>query len=833
MSYSNNMSSMSVIKRNGVYQKVSFDKVITRIESLCWDLDMSIIDPIDIAKDTIKMIHNGITTEEIDHVSADVCAGKIIDHPDFNKLATRIVVSNLHKTVKEDFSEVIEKMHNNTKPDGSYSSLINKDIYDIVKNNKDIIQSQFDFSRDYFLTFFGIKTLQRAYLVRVSSNSNKCSNNNNNEKEKEIDNKYGKIIERPQHMWMRVALGIHGNDLNEVFETYNLLSKQYFTHASPTLYNACSIRPQLSSCFLLGMNDSIEGIFKTFSDCGRISKWAGGIGIHISSVRGYNEDINGTNGTSEGTIPMCRVLNSIARYVNQGGKRKGAIAVYFEPWHPDTLDLIDLRRGVGDEEKRARDLFLALWTPDLFMKRVQNDEMWSFISPFECPELKTTYGEEFEKIYTECEKKGKIRGQIKARKLFNKIQSAMIETGMPYMCFKDNVNKKSNQINVGVIQSSNLCSEIMEYSDENEQAVCNLASICLPAFIIKNNKNEINYDYNKLYEVTRVAVRNLNKIIDINFYPTKEAERSNMRHRPIGLGVQGIADLFNIMGFSFESNEANTLNKKIFETIYYAALTESNELAKIYGPYSTFKGSPFSKGLLQWNLWNLKKEDLLIKEYNWDELIESIKKHGTRNSLLTALMPTASTSQIMGNNECIEPYTSNMYVRNTIAGEYLVMNENLINDLIKLGLWNDDIRDEILYDNGSIQNIKEIPENIKEIYKTAFEISQKSLLKLEADRGPFIDQGSSHNNFMAQPDFKKLYKALMYAWKKGLKTGQYYLRSQTVVNAQKFGLDADTKRKIRQKRGLNVFDNKDIKEDKSKNRFRRPDNYEECDMCSG
>uniref|UniRef100_A0A6C0ACG1 ribonucleoside-diphosphate reductase n=1 Tax=viral metagenome TaxID=1070528 RepID=A0A6C0ACG1_9ZZZZ len=1357
---SSKMFSMSVIKRSGRKEKVSFDKIIMRIEQLCWDLDPKYIDPIDIAKETIKMMHNDITTEEIDQVSADVCANRIMEHPDFNKLAARIAVSNLHKATTESFFDVTEKLYSNTDSRGELNRLVTQNYYEVVCNNKDEIQKKLDFDRDYLLSFFGIKTLERAYLIRVKNGENHSIS----KQEKKLNSKYGKIVERPQHLWMRVAIGIHGQDLKRAFETYDLISQKYFTHASPTLYNAGSQRAQLSSCYLMNMDDSIDGIFKTISDCAQISKWAGGIGIHISSVRSAGSVIRGTNGASDGVIPMCRVLNSVARYVNQGGRRKGAIAIYFEPWHPDALELIDLRRPIGDEEMRARDLFLALWIPDLFMERVKDGGKWSFFCPDECPGLKEAYGEDFNKLYLKYEEEGRARSTIPASQIWEKILVAQIETGMPYMCFKDHANRKSNQKNLGTIQSSNLCvdgdtdiltdkgfikikllknnktkvwngfefsdveikqtgenklldritfsngktlectpqhkfyiqqntqnpiscsdltvgneiinytlpildeitnecvdyvqkkdisitkiergikkantycfteplrhmgvfngiltgqcSEIYEYSDSNETAVCftgnteiltkkglrkikdcdneeiysyfdndqslqqsehyekaklisngvkevyeliiegqkpikvtkdhpflvrtginmntnkntyvwkkvselrtddnivtpqlscnpyfnikikdnidnewlsvgwiisdkwtsdkgwgdcfepddkkaqnvvikqidkwqtsikstsykksnsvinrrlskqlfkdfmadkfgfertatqkriydkikfakpiqianflsglfssdgevalscnklsiclnsssddllydaqslllnfgikskvqfsevntqkdcvqgtleiydiyncdkfmehigfnlcpqkeekyknakklletfkntpinsmlteiakvksvkqigkehvydlslpkshnfivsgcvvhncNLASISLPAYI-KEGSSGLEYDFQKLYEVTRVVTRNLNKVIDVNYYPTPETKNSNMRHRPIGLGVQGLADVFNQFKFSFESQEARDLNKKIFETIYFGSLTESCEMAKEDGHYETFKGSPFSEGKLQWHLWGLNKKDLLMN-WDWDSLIEDIKKHGTRNSLLTAIMPTASTSQIMGNNEMIEPYTSNMYVRNTIAGEYLVLNEHLVKDLIKLNMWNEDIRNEILYDNGSIQKIKTIPDDIKAVYKTAFELSQKDLLTLEIERGPFIDQGASHNNFMGQPDFKRLTLAHFYAWKNGLKTGQYYLRSQTAVNATKFGLDATTRLAIEKKRGVQYNEKKITKQASNDddprnlneieqnikptiqkvNKWARPDNLTDCEMCSG
>lgn len=839
---------MSVIKRDQSIQQVSFDKIIQRIDSLCWGLDSTYIDPIDIAKDTIKLMYNGITTEEIDQISADVCANQIMKHPDFNKLAARIIVSNLHKNTEKDFLTTIEKLYHNYVKDGSIESedrhapIVSLELLEYVKTNKEEIQKKINYDRDYNFSFFGIKTLERAYLGRTvhykevnmdSSEDNKIKGKDltiNNKKYKE----YFQIVERPQHLYMRVALAIHKDNLEKAFETYDLLSEHYFTHASPTLFNAGTNKQQLSSCFLLNMEDSLEGMYDTIKETALISKDAGGIGITIGNIRGNGSIIRGTNKPSDGTVPLCSVLNSIGRHVNQGGRRKGAIAIYFEPWHMDIEDLIALRRPTGNEDSKARDLFLGLWVPDLFMKRVQNNEVWSLMCPDKCPGLTTSYGEEFEKLYEKYESQGRFTKQLKARDLWEEILVAQIESGMPYMCYKDNVNKKSNQKNVGTIQQSNLCSEIVEFSSKDETAVCNLASISLPKFIEVNDKGEKYYNFEKLRNIARVATANLNKIIDINYYPSDKAKRSNFRHRPIGIGAQGLADVFNRFGYSFESKEASKLNKQIFETIYYGAIEESNRLAKEDGHYETFEGSPFSEGKFQFNLWGIDESELM---WDWKSLRQSVMEYGVRNSLLTALMPTASTSQIMSNNECIEPYTSNMYVRNTLAGEYLVMNENLVNDLLKLNLWTEDIRKEILYDNGSIQNISEIPKYLKDVYKTAFELSQKALLERAVERGAFVDQAESHNNHMAQPNFKDLTRIHMYGWSNGLKTGQYYLRLKTAVNADKFSLDSEDIQRIKRKKGyLNISENEEKEPEmvmpKKVNRFARPEDLETCEMCS-
>jgi ribonucleoside-diphosphate reductase alpha chain len=759
---------MEVIKRSGKKEKVSFDKITERISALCNDLDKKFIDPIKVAKDSITNMYDGITTTEIDILSSDICASKIYQHPDFNKLASRICVSSLQKQTSDDYFYVVSHLFD--------LGILNEEFYGFVKKYKDEIQEMFDYSRDYLFDLFGIKTLERSYLMRDKKSQNK-------------------IIERPQHLWMRVSIQIHGpsNNLALVKQTYDLLSQHYFTHATPTLFNSGTKKPQMSSCFLISCEDELESIFKTLSDMGKISKWAGGIGVHISSIRGKGSLIRGTNGMSDGIVPLCKVMESIGRYINQGGKRNGSIAVYMEPWHTDIMEFIELRKNTGDENLRARDLFLALWVPDLFMKRVKENGTWSLMCPDQCKGLNETYGEEFEELYLRYESEGKFTKQIKAMDIWKHILESQIETGMPYICYKDNINKKSNQMNIGIIKSSNLCAEIVEVSNSQETAVCNLGSICLPKFIENNT-----YNFVKLREITRVLTRNLNKIIDLNYYPTPETKYSNTKNRPIGIGVQGLADVYCILGLPFESQEAKDLNKKIFENIYFASLEESIQIAKEEGKYDMFEGSPFSKGLPQWALWGLNR-DSLSQELDWEGLIEKMRTYGTRNSLLTALMPTASTSQIMRNCECFEPYSSNIYVRKTLAGEYIIVNEHLVKDLLKLGLWNKEIYDEILYFNGSIQQIKDIPENIKNLYKTAFEIKQVNIVRQAIDRGPFVDQTQSMNIFQSIPDFSKLSSSHFYGWQNGLKTGMYYLRTQPAVDPIKFGLDPDVVRKIKEK----------------------------------
>ena len=691
-----------------------------------------------------------------------------VTHPDYAILAARIAVSNLHKQTKKQWSSVVSDLYHYVNPkNGRPSPMIAKETYECVMRHKEELDSAIVYDRDFNYQYFGFKTLERSYLLKLD----------------------GKIVERPQHMIMRVAVGIWGDDVERVIETYNLMSSKFFTHASPTLFNAGTPQAQLSSCFLVDMkDDSIEGIYDTLKTCAMISKMAGGIGLNIHRIRATGSYIAGTNGTSNGIIPMLRVFNNTARYVDQGGnKRPGAFAIYLEPWHADVFEFLDLRKNHGKEEVRARDLFLALWIPDLFMKRVEKNGDWTLMCPNECPGLADCYGEEFEALYEKYEKEGRGRKTLKAQKLWYAILEAQTETGNPFMLYKDHCNRKSNQKNLGTIRSSNLCTEIIEYSAPDEVAVCNLASLALPSFV-DYNKGE--YDFEKLHEVTKVVVRNLNKIIDVNYYPVQEARNSNMRHRPIGVGVQGLADAFLALRMPFESPEARQLNIQIFETIYHAALEASMEIAKEQGPYSTYEGSPVSQGILQYDMWNVKPSDL----WNWDALKEQIKQHGVRNSLLLAPMPTASTSQILGNNECFEPYTSNIYQRRVLAGEFQVVNPWLLRDLVDLGLWSDSMKNRIIAEGGSIQNIPSIPEDIKALYKTVWEISQRTVVQMAADRGAFIDQSQSLNIHMREPSMGKITSMHFTGWKLGLKTGMYYLRTQAAAAPIQFTVDQEALR---------------------------------------
>ncbi len=739
----------------------------------------------DISKKILIGLHGTISLNDFYNFAADTCVVNTSIHPEYNKLASKILCERLHKMTNSDILTISNILYNNLDNKGERFPLLADAYYDFVKNNYQQINDKLDYSRDYEFDYFGLRTLERSYLMRLRTY-------------KKVNKKIVKddvIIERPQHLFMRVGLFIHLGDLEKAFETYDLLSNKYFTHATPTLFNAGSPRPQMSSCYLLACEDSMDSITETTGDIMQISKWAGGIGVHVSGIRGDGSIIRGTNGLSDGIVPLCSGFNWISKYVNQGGKRNGSIAVYMEPWHTDIFQFCELRMNTGAEEKRCRDLFLALWIPDLFMKRVEADEMWSLMCPDQCPGLNKCHSEEFELLYKQYESEGKFTSQVKARKLFKHILVCQSETGFPYMCYKDSANRKSNQQNLGTICSSNLCSEIIEYSDDKETAVCNLVSLCLPRFIKQNKAGRNVYDYSKLMEVTRVAVRNLNKVIDLNYYPTEKTKYSNMKNRPVGIGIQGLSDVYNFMGFAFDSPEAEYMNKRIFETIYYAAVDESKELAKIHGPYESFKGSPFSEGKLQYHLWNLSSKDL-VTSFAWDKLSEEVKTYGTRNSLLTALMPTASTAQIMGNYEGFEPYLTNIFVRTTLAGEFIVINENLVKDLEALKLWDEDMRKLIIIYNGSIQHIENIPDNIKERYKTAFELKLKSIIKQSVERGPFIDQSQSMNLFQPKPNFTVLYSAHMYGWKNGLKTGMYYLRTSPAVNPINFGIDIDDLKRL-------------------------------------
>ena len=756
---------MLVVKRDGTTESVKFDKITARVQKLCYGLDSAHVDSVKVAMKVIEGLYNGVTTTELDNLAAETAASLTTNHPDYALLASRIAVSNLHKSTTKSFSKTIEELYSYIDPKTNTSAkLIADDVYEIVMANAQILDSTIIYDRDFGYDYFGFKTLERSYLLKMNN----------------------QVAERPQHMIMRVAVGIHKEDIASAIETYNLMSERWFTHATPTLFNAGTPKPQMSSCFLLQMqDDSIEGIYNTLKQSARISQSAGGIGLSIHNVRATGSYIKGTNGTSNGIIPMLKVFNETARYVDQGGgKRKGSIAVYLEPWHADVYQFLDIRKNHGKEEMRARDLFTAMWIPDLFMKRVEAEGEWSLFCPNEAPGLGDCWGEKFEALYTRYETEGKARKTIPARELWAAIIESQIETGNPYMLFKDAANRKSNQQNLGTIKSSNLCTEIMEYTSADEIAVCNLASIALPRFV--DTEKGI-FDHQKLFEVTYTATKNLNKIIDRNYYPVPEARNSNMRHRPIGLGVQGLADVFIMMRFSFESDEARQMNKDIFETIYYAAMTASKDLAKVEGTYETYAGSPISKGIFQFDMWDVTPS----KRWEWDVLREEVMKHGVRNSLLVAPMPTASTSQILGNNECFEPYTSNIYTRRVLSGEFVVVNKHLLKDLVKLGMWNDNLKNQIIAANGSVQSIDEIPQNIKDIYKTVWEIKQRSIIDMSADRGAFICQSQSLNLFIQDANFAKLSSAHFYSWKKGLKTGMYYLRTKAAADAIKFTVDQD------------------------------------------
>lgn len=756
---------MFVVKRDGRKESIKFDKVTARIQKLCYGLD-PLVDPIPVAMKVIEGIYEGVTTQQLDELAAETAASFTVRHPDYALLASRIAVSNLHKSTLKSFSKTMKKLYDYIDPKtGEKASLIADDVYKIIEENAALLDSTIIYDRDFGYDFFGFKTLERSYLLKTN----------------------GQITERPQHMLMRVAVGIHKEDVKSAVETYNLLSERWFTHATPTLFNAGTPKPQMSSCFLLQMqSDSIDGIYDTLKQCAKISQSAGGIGLSMHNIRATGSYIKGTNGTSNGIVPMLRVFNDTARYVDQGGgKRKGSFAIYLEPWHADVYDFLDLKKNHGKEENRARDLFYAMWVPDLFMKRVEAGGDWSLFCPNEAPGLGDCWGEEFEALYERYEKEGKARKTVKAQDLWFHIMESQIETGTPYMLYKDAANGKSNQQNLGTIKSSNLCTEIMEYTAPDEVAVCNLASIALPKFVTPEGE----FDHQKLFDITYVATRNLNKIIDRNFYPVPEARNSNMRHRPIGLGVQGLADAFIKLRLPFDSPEAKQLNKDIFETIYYAAMTCSKDQAKEFGHYESYPGSPVSQGIFQYDMWGITPTD----RWEWDVLKDEVKKYGVRNSLLVAPMPTASTSQILGNNECFEPYHSNIYTRRVLSGEFVVVNKHLLKDLVKLGLWNDDMKNKLIANNGSVQAIEEIPENIRQLYRTIWELSMKDIIDMAADRGAYIDQSQSLNLFMQNPNFGKLTSMHFYAWKAGLKTGMYYLRTQAAASAIQFTVSKETK----------------------------------------
>ena len=791
---------MRVIKRNGEMEDVSFDKVLNRLKNLSSGLT---IDVSEIAQKVCSRIYDGVKTFELDELAAYLCSSMSIEHPDYSLLASRIIISNHHKNTSPSFSETIQVLYNNVDNHNNHIPLVSEELYNIVIKNKEKLNTYIDYQRDYLFDYFGFKTLERAYLIRVNK----------------------KIVERPQHMWMRVAIGIHGNDIKDVLQTYDLMSKKYFTHATPTLFNAGTNRPQLSSCFLCSINeDSVSGIFDSLKEVALISKYAGGIGLHIHQIRGNGSHIRGTNGTSNGIIPMLRVFNNTARYIDQAGKRLGSIAVYLETWHCDIESFLELKKNHGSEEDRCRDLFLALWISDLFMERVKSEGKWSLMCPDKCPRLSDVYGDEFKELYEKYESEGKYVKQINAQDLWFKILEAQIEQGVPYILYKDAANKKSNQKNLGTIKSSNLCAEVLIYSSPEETGVCNLASICLPSYV-----EDGKFNFEKLHEITKVITKNLNKVIDKNFYPIEKARISNLKHRPVGIGVQGLADVFIMLRYPFESENAKQLNKDIFETIYHAAVEASMELSKkrhkiindikninnkileedisnyineferdipnpkYIGAYSSFEGSPISQGLFQFDLWNTQPSS----RYDWETLRSDIKEYGVRNSLLLSPMPTASTSQIMGFNESFEPFTNNIFQRKTLSGEFIVINKYLINDLISKGLWNKDIKDTIILHEGSVQNIQEIDDELKAIYKTAWEIKQRNIIDMSADRGQYICQTQSLNIFMEEPDFQKLSSMHFYAHSKGLKTGSYYLRTRPKAKTQQFTIDPDFAKKKR------------------------------------
>ena len=791
---------MRVIKRNGEMEDVSFDKVLNRLKNLSSGLT---IDVSEIAQKVCSRIYDGVKTFELDELAAYLCSSMSIEHPDYSLLASRIIISNHHKNTSPSFSETIQVLYNNVDNHNNHIPLVSEELYNIVIKNKEKLNTYIDYQRDYLFDYFGFKTLERAYLIRVNK----------------------KIVERPQHMWMRVAIGIHGNDIKDVLQTYDLMSKKYFTHATPTLFNAGTNRPQLSSCFLCSINeDSVSGIFDSLKEVALISKYAGGIGLHIHQIRGNGSHIRGTNGTSNGIIPMLRVFNNTARYIDQAGKRLGSIAVYLETWHCDIESFLELKKNHGSEEDRCRDLFLALWISDLFMERVKSEGKWSLMCPDKCPRLSDVYGDEFKELYEKYESEGKYVKQINAQDLWFKILEAQIEQGVPYILYKDAANKKSNQKNLGTIKSSNLCAEVLIYSSPEETGVCNLASICLPSYV-----EDGKFNFEKLHEITKVITKNLNKVIDKNFYPIEKARISNLKHRPVGIGVQGLADVFIMLRYPFESENAKQLNKDIFETIYHAAVEASMELSKkrhkiindikninnkileedisnyineferdipnpkYIGAYSSFEGSPISQGLFQFDLWNTQPSS----RYDWETLRNDIKEYGVRNSLLLSPMPTASTSQIMGFNESFEPFTNNIFQRKTLSGEFIIINKYLINDLISKGLWNKDIKDTIILHEGSVQNIQEIDDELKAIYKTAWEIKQRNIIDMSADRGQYICQTQSLNIFMEEPDFQKLSSMHFYAHSKGLKTGSYYLRTRPKAKTQQFTIDPDFAKKKR------------------------------------
>jgi len=754
---------MYVLKRSGSKEVIAFDKILKRVKKLGTEANLS-LNYAQLVMKIIEQLYDGIETSKIDELTAQQCASDITINLDYGTLASRIVVSNNHKNTERSFTMVVKRLYNYINEQEQAKPLVGEQLYDLVSEYGEKYDAMIDYSRDYFIDYFGFKTLERAYLMSINK----------------------KIVERPQHMWMRVAVALHGTNFELVKETYDLMSNKYFTHATPTLFNAGTARQQLSSCYLIGMqDDSIEGIYDTLKDCAKISKWAGGIGLHIHNVRAAGTHIHGTNGTSNGVVPMLRNFNETARYVDQGGgKRNGSFAIYMSPDHADIEDWLDLKKNTGDENARARDLFYGLWIPDLFMKRVKEDSIWSLFCPHKCASLAEAYGDDYEKLYCDYESKGLANKTVKARELWFKVLDAQMETGTPYLLYKDACNNKTNQKNVGTIKSSNLCCEIIEYSDRDETAVCNLASIALSRFV----ENKV-FDFEKLHEVTQVVTRNLNRIIDINYYPTDKTYRSNMRHRPIGIGVQGLADAFILMDIPYHSETAKAVNTAIFETIYHAALTASLELSKELGPYETFKGSPISQGTFQFDMWGITPSG----RYDWAALRKDIVENGVRNSLLVAPMPTASTSQILGNNECFEPFTSNIYTRRTLAGEFVVVNKYLMKDMIDLGLWSKDVKDNIIANRGSVQHIEGLPQDIKNKYKIVWEIPMKHLIDMSRDRGAYICQSQSLNLWVEEPNYGILTSMHFYGWEQGLKTGIYYLRRKPRHQPQQFTIQPKEK----------------------------------------
>lgn len=780
---------MKIQKRDGNLEQLSFDKIIYRLKKLCNDRTLGVltsIDPDVIAQRVVSSIYDGVTSCELDEEAARIAIA-MTENPEYQKLASRIVISNTHKSTIECFSEVMEHLYNNTDSLNKHAPILADDIIEIVRKHKNIINFAIDYNRDYLFDYFGYKTLEKSYLQKIK------------------DKKTGKmqVVERPQHLYMRVAIGIHKDDISSAITTYNLISQHYYTHATPTMFNAGTRLANLASCFLIGTEDSIEGIFKTITDCGKISKMAGGIGLHVTNIRGKGSIIRGTNGPSDGLVPMLKVYNEVTKYINQGGKRKGSFAIYLEPHHSDILEFLDLKKNQGHEDIRARDLFYAMWVSDLFMKQVENDGDWYLMCPDECPGLSDVYGDDFEKLYWSYVEQKRYKRIIKAQEVWTRILDSQIETGTPYIGYKDAVNKKCNQKNLGTIKSSNLCIEISLYSDNNEYATCNLCSIALPKFVKYDSKNSPYFDFEYLQEISQYIIEPMNKVIDNTHYPVPETKTSNLKHRPLGIGVQGLVDVYVKMRLPFESEEAKKLNKEIFETIYYGCLKGSIELAKKDGAYSSFKESPFSKGKLQFDLAaefdGIDLDNYLSGRWDWKTLKEELVEHGARNSMLLALMPTASTAQIMGNSECFEPVDSCIFKRRVLSGEYIVVNKYLVEDLVKLNLWSKELKDTIIANDGSIQNIDIIPDDLKALYKTVWEISMKSVIEQCSDRGVFVDQMQSMNLFMANPNYKRLTSMHFYAWKNHLKSGMYYLRSKSSANAGKFSIDPELEQRIKEK----------------------------------